>query len=162
MNRERVRGIGADLGSRTSHTAIMARSLGIPTVVGLHDASEKLETGDEVLLDGYNGLLIMNPSADTLRKVSPRSSAKKDRVAERADVGLRETNFHNARRTPHRALGQHRTAGLKSPTVAQNGAEGVGLYRTEFLYLNRPTLPSEEEQYRNLPQRGAKRSRRTR
>ena len=66
MNREQVRGLVLDLGSRTSHTAIMARSLNIPAVVGLHDATERLETGDSVLLDGINGLVIVNPSADTV------------------------------------------------------------------------------------------------
>ncbi|HEX8281589.1 MAG TPA: phosphoenolpyruvate-utilizing N-terminal domain-containing protein, partial [Chthoniobacterales bacterium] len=66
MNRDYVLGLATDLGSRTSHTAIMARSLNIPAIVGLHDATEKLETGQEVLLDGYNGLLILNPTPDTL------------------------------------------------------------------------------------------------
>src|SRR3954452_1849975 len=66
MKRESVLGFATDLGSRTSHTAIMARSLGIPAIVGLHDATEKLETGEEVLLDGYNGVLILNPTPDTL------------------------------------------------------------------------------------------------
>ncbi len=144
MNRERVRGIGTDLGSRTSHTAIMARSLGIPTVVSLHNASEKLESGDEVLLDGYNGLLIKNPSAATLQKYR-ELEAKKNRVAE-ALVGLRETTS-TTRDGRHIVLSANIELPADVPTVAQNGAEGVGLYRTEFLYLNRPTLPSEEEQY---------------
>ena len=67
MDRERVLGMATDLGSRTSHTAIMARSLSIPAVVGLHDVSEQLETGDEVLVDGYDGLLICHPTPETLR-----------------------------------------------------------------------------------------------
>ena len=66
MNREYVLGLATDLGSRTSHTAIMARSLGIPAIVGLHDATEKLETGQQVLLDGYNGLLFLDPTRETL------------------------------------------------------------------------------------------------
>src|SRR5438046_5928620 len=66
MNRELVLGIATDLGSRTSHTAIIARSLNIPAVVGLHDATEKLESGQPVLLDGYTGLLIVDPTAVTL------------------------------------------------------------------------------------------------
>src|SRR5437868_9827422 len=66
MNPERVLGIATDLGSRTSHSAIMARSLNIPAVVGLHDATERLETGQSVLLDGINGLLLVNPTAETL------------------------------------------------------------------------------------------------
>src|SRR5437868_5802048 len=66
MNREYVLGLATDLGSRTSHTAIMARSLEIPAAVGLHDATEKLETGQDVLLDGYNGCLILNPTPKTV------------------------------------------------------------------------------------------------
>src|SRR5258708_35522361 len=67
MNRERVLGLATDLGSRTSHTAIMARSLNIPAVVGLHDITEKLETGQQVLLDGTNGFLIIDPTPETLK-----------------------------------------------------------------------------------------------
>src|SRR5438067_2681500 len=66
MNRERVLGIATDLGSRTSHTAIMARSLNIPAVVGLHDITERLETGQHVLLDGSDGLLIVDPAPETV------------------------------------------------------------------------------------------------
>src|SRR3977135_134893 len=66
MNRERVLGIATDLGSRTSHTAIMARSLNIPAIVGLHDITAKLETGQNVLLDGNDGYLILNPTRETL------------------------------------------------------------------------------------------------
>jgi phosphotransferase system enzyme I (PtsI) len=144
MNRERVLGIATDLGSRTSHTAIMARSLGIPTVVSLHDASEKLEGGDEVLLDGYSGLLIKNPSAATLEYYRDLE-AKKSRVAETLG-GLRETSS-TTRDGRHIVLSANIELPAEIPAVAANGAEGVGLYRTEFLYLNRPTLPGEEEQY---------------
>src|SRR5450755_3733059 len=66
LNRQLVLGFATDVGSRTSHTAIMARSLNIPAVVGLHDATEKLETGEQVLLDGYSGLLIVRPTPETL------------------------------------------------------------------------------------------------
>src|SRR5437660_7388612 len=66
MNRELVLGIATDLGSRTSHTAIIARSLNIPAVVGLHDVTEKLESGQHVLLDGYTGLVIVDPTPETL------------------------------------------------------------------------------------------------
>src|SRR5437764_1239509 len=66
MNRKYVLGLATDLGSRTSHTAIMSRSLGIPAVVGLHDVTERLQSGQQVLLDGYSGLLILNPTPETL------------------------------------------------------------------------------------------------
>ncbi len=144
MNREQVLGFATDLGSRTSHTAIMARSMAIPAVVGLHDATEKLETGQEVLLDGYNGLLILDPTAETLWHYGELKQ-RKEQVAEKL-TELRETKSTTLD-------GRHivLSANIELPqdvsTVAANGAEGIGLYRTEFLYLNRPTLPSEEEQY---------------
>jgi phosphotransferase system enzyme I (PtsI) len=144
MDRHRVLGMATDLGSRTSHTAIMARSLNIPTVVGLHDVSEKLETGDDVLLDGYNGIVIQNPTTETLRQYGELES-KKERV-EQALVGLRETTS-TTRDGRHIVLSANIELPSELQSVADNGAEGIGLYRTEFLYINRSTMPSEEEQY---------------
>lgn len=144
MNREFVLGLATDLGSRTSHTAIMSRSLGIPAVVGLHDATEKLETGQQVLLDGYNGLLILDPTPETLWHYGELEH-KKVLVAEQL-TGLRETKSIT-RDGRHIVL----SANIELPddveAAPKNGAEGIGLYRTEFLYLNRTTLPSEEEQF---------------
>ena len=127
MHKDRVLGIATDLGSRTSHTAIIARSLGIPAVVGLHNVTEKLETGQQVLVDGTNGLVIVDPTPETLAQYSETKSTTRD--------------------------GRHivLSANIELPqdvdAVTANGAEGIGLYRTEFLYLNRNSLPSEEEQY---------------
>jgi len=144
MDRARVLGMATDLGSRTSHTAIMARSLNIPTVVGLHDVSEKLETGDEVLIDGYNGLLICNPTAATLDYYGELESKQK-RVAH-ALVELRETKS-TTRDGRHIVLSANIELPNELPAVSANGAEGIGLYRTEFLYINRSDMPSEDEQY---------------
>ncbi|MFL6584611.1 MAG: phosphoenolpyruvate--protein phosphotransferase [Chthoniobacterales bacterium] len=144
MNRQLVLGLATDLGSRTSHTAIMARSLNIPAVVGLHDITETLETGQEVLIDGHNGLLIVAPTPETLRHYGELEH-RQGQVTEQL-TGLRET-------TSTTADGRHivLSANIELPqdvdSVARNGAEGIGLYRTEFLYLNRSTLPTEEEQY---------------
>src|SRR6202165_3700402 len=144
MNRELVLGIATDLGSRTSHTAIMARSLNIPAVVGLHDATEKLETGEHVLLDGYTGLLIVDPTPDTLAYYG-EIEIKKGEVAK----GLRELRERESTTLDGRHIVL--SANIELPgdvdAVAANGAEGIGLYRTEFLYLNRTTLPTEDEQY---------------
>ncbi|HEV2096581.1 MAG TPA: phosphoenolpyruvate--protein phosphotransferase [Chthoniobacterales bacterium] len=144
MNREQVLGLATDLGSRTSHTAIMARSLNIPAIVGLHDVTEVLETGQPVLLDGYNGLLILRPTPDTLWHYGELEQ-RKGQEAEQL-TGLRETKS-TTRDGRHIVL----SANIELPgdveAVSRNGAEGIGLYRTEFLYLNRTTLPSEEEQY---------------
>jgi phosphotransferase system enzyme I (PtsI) len=125
MDRHRVLGMATDLGSRTSHTAIMARSLNIPTVVGLHNVSEKLETGAEVLIDGYNGILITNPTAETLRQYGELES-KKERVTQ-ALVGLRETKS-TTRDGRHIVLSANIELPNELASVAENGAEGVGLY----------------------------------
>jgi phosphotransferase system enzyme I (PtsI) len=144
MHRDRVLGIATDLGSRTSHTAIMARSLEIPAVVGLHDVTEKLETGQEVLLDGSNGLVIVDPTPETLAHYGEVEARRIRVVAQLRE--LRETTS-TTRDGRHIVL----SANIELPddvdSVAANGAEGIGLYRTEFLYLNRTTLPAEEEQY---------------
>src|SRR3989440_8693035 len=144
MNRELVLGIATDLGSRTSHTAIIARSLNIPAVVGLHDVTEKLESGQHVLLDGYTGVVIVDPTPETLSYYG-EVQIKKGLVAKELRQ-LRETSSTTSD-------GRHivLSANIELPTdveaVAENGAEGIGLYRTEFLFVNRDTLPSEEEQY---------------
>lgn len=144
MNREYVLGMATDLGSRTSHTAIMARSLAIPAVVGLHDASEKLESGREVLVDGYNGLLILDPTPETLWHYG-EVEQKRSLVAQQL-TGLRETKS-TTRDGRHIVLSANIELPNEVEAAPRNGAEGIGLYRTEFLYLNRTTLPTEEEQY---------------
>ncbi len=144
MNREQVRGLVLDLGSRTSHTAIMAQSLGIPSVVGLHDATETLETGAPALIDGYHGLLIVYPSEETLRQYE-EIERQKGAIQERL-TQLRETKS-TTRDGRHIVLSANIELPDEVDAVLANGAEGVGLYRTEFLYLNEATLPTEEEQF---------------
>jgi phosphotransferase system enzyme I (PtsI) len=144
MNREQVRGLALDLGSRTSHTAIMARSLGIPAVVGLHDATESLETGVPALIDGYHGLLIVHPSEATLREYA-EIERQKGAIAERL-TQLRETKS-TTRDGRHIVLSANIELPEEVDAVLANGAEGIGLYRTEFLYLNQTTLPTEDEQF---------------
>jgi phosphotransferase system enzyme I (PtsI) len=144
MNRERVLGLATDLGSRTSHTAIMARSLNIPAVVGLHDITEKLETGQHVLLDGTNGFLIIDPTPETLKHYGEIESRRVKVVAQLKE--LRETTS-TTRDGRHIVLSANIELPEDVEAVAANGAEGIGLYRTEFLYLNRNTLPTEDEQY---------------
>src|SRR6266511_2640196 len=144
LDKKLVRGFPTDIGSKTSHTAIMARSLEIPAVVGLHDASRQLQTGQDVLLDGFNGVLILNPTDQTLfeygqlarKRVTIEEKLRdiRDEPAVTVD-GVRiilSANVEQAADTEH---------------VRACGAEGVGLFRTEYLFLNRETLPDEEEQY---------------
>jgi phosphotransferase system enzyme I (PtsI) len=146
LNRQLVLGFATDVGSRTSHTAIMARSMGIPAAVGLHNVSEVLESGQHVLLDGYNGLLILNPNDQTLWEYG-ELEIKKTQVEEKL-TQLRET-------TSRTIDGRHvvLSANIELPeevtAVKKNGAEGIGLYRTEFFYINKTELPDEEEQFLN-------------
>ena len=144
LNRGLVLAFATDIGSKTSHTAIMARSLNIPAVVGLHDLSTQVATGDHVLLDGYSGLFIINPSDQTLWEYGELELIKTE-VEERL-TELRETES-KTRDGRHVVL----SANIELPEdlvqVEKSGAEGVGLYRTEFFYLNRLELPSEEDQY---------------
>src|SRR5216110_939665 len=144
MNREHVLGLATDLGSRTSHTAIMARSLNIPAVVGLNDITERLETGQHVLLDGTNGFLIVDPTTETLKRYGEIESRRVKVVAQLKE--LRET-ASTTRDGRHIVLSANIELPEDVDAVAANGAEGIGLYRTEFLYLNRTTLPTEDEQY---------------
>jgi phosphotransferase system enzyme I (PtsI) len=144
LDKNKVVGFATDLGSPTSHTAIMARALGIPAIVGLHDVSVRLSAGDPILLDGNKGLLIVNPSperleqygrvAETRRHIEAELSRLRDEAAETRDgyMVLLSANIEKPEDVE---------------AVRSFGARGVGLFRSEFLYLSRESLPSEEEQY---------------
>jgi len=144
MDRARVLGIATDLGSRTSHAAILARSLNIPAVVGLHDITAKLETGQHVLLDGNDGCLIVDPTSETVARYAGIESRRAKVTARLKE--LRET-ISTTRDGCHIVLSANIELPEDVDAVEANGAEGIGLYRTEFLYLNRKTLPTEDEQY---------------
>jgi phosphotransferase system enzyme I (PtsI) len=144
INRANVLGIATDVGSRTSHAAILARSLNIPAIVGLHDITVKLETGEDVLLDGTDGWLVVHPTPETLGWFAEIESRRAKVTAQLKQ--LRETTSITRDRR-HIVLSANIELPEDVDAVRANGAEGIGLYRTEFLYLNRPTLPTEEEQY---------------
>ena len=143
LRRELVLGFATFMGSPASHTAIMARALKIPAVVGLGDVGASISAGDEVLIDGNKGLLIVNPSAARMerygRVLEARESIRtglvhlKDQPAETRD-GHRIMLSANIELVPEVA------------EVLRQGAEGVGLFRSEYLYLSRRDLPSEDEQ----------------
>jgi len=145
IDRTNVLGIATDLGSRTSHTAILARSLNIPAIVGLHDITARLETGQQVLLDGNDGGLILDPTPETLAQYA-KIESRRARISAQLKE-LRETTS-TTRDGRHIVLSANIELPEDVDAVKANGAEGIGLYRTEFLYLNRTTLPTEEEQYR--------------
>ena len=140
----KVLGFITEVGSRTSHTAILARSLRIPAVLGLGEAISELHTGQSVLLDGFNGFVVIDPSKQMLfeygQLVERQTSIEESLEVIHDDAA--ET------RDGHRIIlssNIERAADVES--VLQSGATGVGLFRTEFLFINRRDLPNEEEQF---------------
>ena len=144
INRSLVLGFATEMGSKTSHTAIMARSMGIPAIVGLHDLSDEVSNGDDILVDGYSGQLILNPTPETLAEYG-RIELIKEEVEEKLDL-IRDT-VSTTSDGRHIILSANIELPEELDDVIASGAEGVGLYRTEFLYINREELPSEDEQY---------------
>jgi phosphoenolpyruvate-protein phosphotransferase (PTS system enzyme I) len=144
LDKKLVLGFATDIGGKSSHTAIMARSLDIPAVVGLHTITEELENGDYVLLDGYNGTVIVNPTDATLFEYGQLAKLKAS-----LDVKLAEILWQPAVTLDGKPI--HLSANIEDQhdveAVLAHGAEGVGLFRTEFLFLNRPSPPNEEDQY---------------
>src|ERR1700744_2876145 len=144
LNKKLVLGFATDIGGKTSHTAIMARSLDIPAVVGLQTVSVELETGDYVLLDGYNGTVVVNPTDSTLFEYGQLEKNKAS-----LDEKLTEILWQPAVTLDGKPI--HLSANIEDQydvdAVIQHGAEGVGLFRTEFLFINRESMPDEEDQY---------------
>lgn len=144
MVRGKVLGFLTDIGGRTSHTAIVARSLEIPAVVGLESISQKVNAGDTLIIDGTSGLVIINPS----KKVIKDYQKKKEQYADYGKI------LHHYRKLPAEMLDGRRIRIMGNiemveeiPSIIDHGAEGIGLYRTEFLYLNRKDLPTEDEHF---------------
>jgi phosphotransferase system enzyme I (PtsI) len=143
FDRKMVLGIATEAGSRTSHSAIMARSLSLPAVVGLRDVVGKFEPGIEVLIDGYEGLLIVYPTEQTKFEYGQRERAHHD-VDVKLDA-LRETLPLTA--DQRRVIVSANVEILDDlPLIKEHGAEGIGLLRTEYFFLNQDSSPSEDEQ----------------
>lgn len=143
LDKKMALGFATDMGSRTSHTAIMARSMRIPAVVGLQHASRDLASGQYALLDGYNGQLVINPTDQTLFEYG-QLVRRHVTIEEK----LRETISQPAVTLDgvHVTLSANVEQAGDTEAVLASGAEGVGLFRTEYLFINRDTLPTEEEQ----------------
>ena len=144
MHRQHVIGFITDIGGRTSHTAIMAKSLEIPAVVGLQAATQRVQAEDLVIVDGTSGSVIVRPDPETVRHYEELK-----RKYESLDQALLKV-----RDLPAETPDGQRVQLLANiempeeiPSVIAHGAEGIGLYRTEFFYLNRSDLPTEEEQF---------------
>ncbi len=143
LNREKVLGFATDLGSPTSHTAIMARALNVPAIVGLHDVSVRVSRGDTVLIDGNKGVLIIHPTHEDLERYGKVEEARKSI----------QSSLERLRTEPAETIdGYHvqLSANIELPgdvdAVLASGASGVGLFRTEYLYLSQKHLPDEDEQ----------------
>ncbi len=138
-----VVGFVTEMGSRTSHTAIMARALEIPAVLGVKDVLKRVGYGDVVVVDGLRGRVIINPTPEQLEEAE-RRAARYVAMAQELDT------HKDLPAVTTDGVGVNLNANIELPEEAKiavdHGAEGVGLYRTEFLYVNRPEPPSEEEQ----------------
>lgn len=144
LDREKVLGFAIETGSRTSHTAILARSLQLPAVVGMQHFVERLESGDRIIIDGYMGMVIAHPTEETEALYREKMEQKEKLYAElRKESRMRaETLDGYCIRLLANVEGLDTIAQLQ-----EHGAEGVGLFRTEFLFLKSAQLPTEEEQY---------------
>ena len=144
LNLEKVLGFITDIGGRTSHTSIMARSLELPAIVGTNDVTARVNTGDYLILDAVNNRVYMNPTQaeiDELKTLEAKLAEEKAELAKLKDLPAVTLDGHKVDvvaniGTIRDCEGAHR-----------NGAEGIGLYRTEFLFMDRDQLPSEEEQF---------------
>lgn len=141
-----VEAFATDIGGRTSHTAILAQGLEIPAVVGLKEITVHVNSGDLLIVDGNEGIVIINPTMTTLENYR---KVREIQIAESRDL-------EKLKDLPAQTLDGRRVvlaSNIETPEEVKaalgHGAEGVGLYRTEFLYLNRTTLPTEDEHYEN-------------
>jgi phosphotransferase system enzyme I (PtsI) len=144
IDKRKVLGFATDVGSKTSHTAIMARSLRIPAVVGLQNITGQLENGQYALLDGLNGVLIVDPAEKTLYEYGQVILRQATLQQTLRDILRDPATTADGRRL---VLSANIEQAADTEEVKANGAEGVGLFRTEYLFLNRDRLPDEEQQY---------------
>ena len=146
LDREAIAAIATDAGTRTSHVAILARSLGLPAVVGLRDATLKLHSGEQVILDGTSGVIIADPTDAQTTAYSERAEREIADTREMQAMSIVEPITVDGVRITLRA---NVDLPEEAESAAHSGAEGVGLMRTEFLVVGRANMPDEEEQYRS-------------
>lgn len=144
LNLEKVLGVVTDIGGRTSHTSIMARSLELPAIVGTNKVTKLVNTGDYLILDAINNQVYINPTAsqiDELKALEAKISEEKAELAKLKDLPAITLDGHKVDVVAN--IGTIRDC----DGAERNGAEGIGLYRTEFLFMDREQLPTEEEQF---------------
>jgi phosphoenolpyruvate-protein phosphotransferase (PTS system enzyme I) len=144
LNRKFVKGFATDIGGRTSHSAIMSRSMEIPAVVGTKTITEKVENGVMIIIDGLDGQVIVDPTQDEIATYQEKQKQYQQQKEEWAKL-VNEKTLSSDKVQVELAANIGTPADVKG--VLENGAEGVGLYRTEFLYMGRDQLPTEEEQF---------------
>lgn len=144
MDRDKVLGFVAEIGGRTSHSAIMARSLGIPAVVGVESITNAVNNGDVVVFDGGKGEVYLNPEEDIIYKYKKEKKAyQKSRNKFNELVGMKSVSIDGVQVELAANIGTPKDV----EGVLKNDGEGIGLYRTEFLYMDRNSLPTEDEQF---------------
>ncbi|HON59247.1 MAG TPA: phosphoenolpyruvate--protein phosphotransferase [Smithella sp.] len=146
---EKVIGFATDSGGRTSHTAIVARSLELPAVVGLDSVTHFVRTGDEIIVDGTSGMVVVNPYPDMLKRYEEKKrhyDAAKDEYLKYGELPAVTTDGYRVQ------IGCNIEFVEEIPSAVLHGAENIGLYRTEFLYIYRDTLPTEEDHFNNYRQ----------
>ncbi|RFU69917.1 phosphoenolpyruvate--protein phosphotransferase [Bacillus sp. V59.32b] len=144
LNRQFVLGFTTDIGGRTSHSAIMARSMEIPAVVGTKAATTSIQNGDMVIVDGINGEVHINPTPELIKKYEEQAAAYEQQKAEWAKLVNEKTVSADGH---HVELAANIGTPKDLEGVVNNGGEAIGLYRTEFLYMGRDQLPTEDEQF---------------
>lgn len=144
LNRRYVKGFTTDIGGRTSHSAIMARTLEIPAVVGTKQATSTIEHGTVVIVDGLEGEVIIDPSPETIAQYEAKKAQYETQKAEWAKLVHEPTVTKDGL---HVELAANIGAPVDVNSVLENGGEAIGLYRTEFLYMGKDRLPTEEEQF---------------
>lgn len=144
LSETKVVGVALDAGAATSHTAILLRSWGRPGVIGLNDVSTRVSGGDLLIIDGTNQIVIVNPSEPTLREYREREAAHVRLTGELDELVLLPADTRDG---VHVQLSSNIEFPHEAKVGVSKGADGIGLYRTEFLYLRPEGAPSEEEQY---------------
>ena len=144
LNRKFVKGFSTDIGGRTSHSAIMARSMEIPAVVGTKQVTNAIENGTMVIVDGLDGQVIVDPTPEVISEFEQKKQAYEEQKTEWAKLVNEKTVSSDGH---HVELAANIGTPEDVKGVLGNGGEGVGLYRTEFLYMGRDNLPTEEEQF---------------
>ena len=149
MKMDKVGGFATDSGGRTSHTAIVARSVELPAVVGLDNITRVARTGDDIIVDGTSGLVVVNPYPDMLKRYEEKRllySASKEEYLKYAKLPAVTKDDYKVQ------IGGNIEFVEEMPSAITHGVEYIGLYRTEFIYINREELPTEDDHFNNYSQ----------